>query len=82
MEQTFITKEEKSRFDNIRKSEEQIVIGLGQIEYQIQSLELEKENIITQLSQLREDQTSLGKELTEKYGDGNVNLDTGEFTKA
>ena len=82
MEQTFITKEEKSRFDNIRKSEEQIVVGLGQIEYQIQSLELEKENIITQLSQLREDQTSLGKELTEKYGDGNVNLDTGEFTKA
>lgn len=82
MEKTFITKEEKSRFDNIRKSEEQIVISLGQIEYQIQSLELEKENIITQLSQLREDQITLGKELTEKYGDGNVNLDTGEFTKA
>lgn len=82
MEQTFITENEKLRFNNIQKSEEQIIVGLGQIEYQIQSLELEKKNIITQLSQLRKDQTSLGKELTEKYGDGNVNLDTGEFTKA
>jgi hypothetical protein len=82
MEQTFITEEEKARFDKLRQSEEQVVIGLGQIEYQIQSLELDKEYFINQLSQLREDQSSLGKELTEKYGDGNINLDTGEFVKA
>jgi hypothetical protein len=82
MEKTFITEEEKARFDKLRQSEEQVVIGLGQIEYQIQSLELDKEYFIDQLSQLREAQSSLGKELTEKYGDGNINLDTGEFVKA
>ena len=82
MEKQFITEEEKARFENLRKTEEQIIIGLGQIEYQIQSLELNKEDYITQLSQLKQDQTKIGQELTEKYGDGNVDLTTGEFTKA
>lgn len=82
MEKQFITEEEKARFESLRKTEEQIIIGLGQIEYQIQSLELNKEDYITQLSQLRQDQAKIGQELTEKYGDGNVDLTTGEFTKA
>ena len=82
MEKTFITEEEKARFEQLRQSEEQIIVGLGQIEFQIQSLELNKEDYINQLSQLKEDQMSLGKDLTEKYGDGNVDLTTGEFTKA
>jgi hypothetical protein len=81
MEKQFITEEEKSKFENLRSGEEQIVIGLGQIEYQIQSLMLEKENFINQLSLLKQTQITLGKELTEKYGDGNVDLTTGEFTK-
>lgn len=82
MEKTFITEEEKAKFEQFRQSEEQLVIGLGQLEYQIQTLELEKENLINKLSQFREDQANFGRELTDKYGDGNVNLDTGEFTKA
>jgi len=82
MEKTFITEEEKAKFEQLRQSEEQIIVGLGQIEFQIQSLELNKEDYINQLSKLREDQMSLGKDLTEKYGDGNVDLTTGEFTKA
>jgi hypothetical protein len=82
MEKQFITEEEKARFNDLRNREEQIIVGLGQLEYQIQLMELEKENIITQLSQLRQDQTKVGQELTEKYGDGNVDLNTGEFTKA
>lgn len=82
MEKTFITEEEKAKFEQLRQFEEQIIVGLGQIEFQIQSLELNKEDYINQLSKLREDQMSLGKDLTEKYGDGNVDLTTGEFTKA
>ena len=82
MEKQFITEEEKAEFQKLRQTEEQIIIGLGQVEYQIQSLELDKENFKAQLSQLKEKQITLGRELTEKYGDGNVNLETGEFTKA
>lgn len=81
MEKQFITEEEKAKLAELRQREEQIVIGLGQIEYQIQSLELDKDSLTEQLSKLRKDQVTLGQDLTEKYGDGNVNIETGEFTK-
>lgn len=81
MEKQFITEEEKTKLSELRQREEQIVIGLGQIEFQIQSLELDKDSLTEQLSKLRKDQSTLGQELTEKYGDGNVNIETGEFTK-
>lgn len=82
MEKQFITEEEKARLAEFRQREEQIIIGLGQIEYQIQTLELDKDLLTESLSQLRKDQVTLGQQMTEKYGDGNVNIDTGEFTKA
>jgi competence protein ComGC len=82
MEQQFITENEKAKLTEFRQREEQIVIGLGQIEYQIQSLELDKDSLTEQLSQLRKDQYALGQQMTETYGDGNVDLNTGEFTKA
>ena len=81
MEKQFITEEEKAKLAEFRQREEQIIIGLGQIEYQIQTLELDKDSLTESLSQLRKDQVTLGQQMTEKYGDGNVNLDTGEFTK-
>lgn len=81
MEKQFITEEEKAKLAEFRQREEQIIIGLGQIEYQIQSLELDKDSLTESLSQLRKDQVTLGQQMTEKYGDGNVNIDTGEFTK-
>jgi|TARA_R110000744_G_scaffold162282_3_gene278908 hypothetical protein len=81
MEKQFITKEEKTTLESLRQSEEQIVIGLGQLEYQIQSLLLDKENMITTLSTLRKEQNVFGGKLTEIYGDGNIDITTGEFIK-
>ena len=81
MEKQFITEEEKAKLAEFRQREEQIIIGLGQIEYQIQTLELDKDLITESLSQLRKDQATLGQQMTKKYGDGNVNIDTGEFSK-
>lgn len=82
MEKQFITEEEKAQLTEFRQREEQIIIGLGQIEYQIQSLELDKDSLTDQLSKLRNDQVTLGQQMTESYGDGNVDITTGEFTKA
>ena len=82
MEQTFITKEEKSRFDNIRKSEEQIVVGLGQIEYQIQSLKSQKNTIGESLKQFEQRKTTLAQQLQDNYGEGSINIETGEFIKS
>ena len=57
-------------------------MSLGQIEYQIQSLDLTKDNLKSEMIKLRDSQSKFGKELTEKYGDGDINIETGEFKKA
>lgn len=51
----------------------QLIYGLGQ-------LEVQKTNILTQLEEAQLKQNKLGKELQEKYGEGNINLETGEIT--
>ena len=82
MEKQFITEEEKAELLTLRKQEEQLVMSLGQIEYQIQSLDLTKDNLKSEMIKLRDSQSKFGKELTEKYGDGDINIETGEFKKA
>lgn len=82
MEKQFITEEEKAELLTLRKQEEQLVMSLGQIEYQIQSLDLTKDSLKSEMIKLRDSQSKFGKELTEKYGDGDINIETGEFKKA
>jgi len=53
----------------------QLIFTLGQIEAQ-------KASVFNQIQEVQKEQDKLGKELQEKYGDGNINLETGEFTKA
>lgn len=82
MDKVFITEEEKTQLSNFRSAEENLVVSLGQIEYQIQLLNLRKDNIKTQIVELGKEQEALGKQFTAKYGDGNIDLDTGEFIKS
>jgi len=51
----------------------QLIYGLGQ-------LEVQKTNVLTQLEEAQVEQNKLGKELSKKYGEGNINLETGEIT--
>lgn len=51
----------------------QLIFTLGQIEAQ-------KSSIFTQIQEIQSENDKIGKELQEKYGDGNINLETGEFT--
>ena len=81
MEKSVLSKEEINNLSSLQQQQDNFIIQLGQIEYQIQTLELDKDSLTESLSQLRKDQVTLGQQMTEKYGDGNVNLDTGEFTK-
>lgn len=51
----------------------QLIYGLGQ-------LEVQKTNILAQLEEAQSEQNTLGKDLQEKYGEGDINLETGEIT--
>lgn len=53
---------------------------LGNIEISINNLKIQKKNIFEGLKQLRETESVHTKQLVEKYGTGNINLQTGEIS--
>jgi hypothetical protein len=65
------------------------VFELGSIEAQIQNLlsaktaaETEKDNILGDIKKLGEREKELVTTLQEKYGNGNIDIETGEITAA
>jgi len=55
---------------------------ITQLIYNLGQLEVQKTNILSQLEEIQLKQNGLAKELQEKHGEGNINLETGELTLA
>lgn len=79
MENKVLTQEEIQSLKTIQINQSNIVQSLGTVEYRIQLLELDKQTLKTQLQKQVEEETKIAKELQEKYGDGNIDLEKGEF---
>ena len=82
MEKTVLTKEEITQLSSLQEQQNDFVIQLGQTEYQINLLERQKISIKQQIEKFEESQVRLAKQLEDKYGQGSVNLESGEFLKA
>ena len=67
---------------DIQQKEQEIVSQLGQIEYQILSLNSQKEDLKDAINDINKKGNKLGEDLQQKYGDGSINIETGEFTKS
>ena len=78
MENKVLTPEELSKLQELDNKRGQLVEQFGIIEINIQDLELQKEQLIDELSKLKAAELDLGGLLQQKYGDGNINLSTGE----
>ena len=48
--------------------------------YSLGQLEVQKASILVEINKVQDRQNELGKELNDKYGEGNINLETGELT--
>ncbi len=57
-----------------------IVVSLGKLDLQINSLENTKKNLIKDYQELETSQQKTALELQDKYGEGNIDLESGEFT--
>ena len=57
-----------------------LIGNIGEIELQIADLKSLKEQQLTIYSELKAKQTKTAKELQNKYGEGNISLEDGEFT--
>jgi hypothetical protein len=81
METIILTQEEIDALKSIQEESNNLIVSFGQLEMAFQSLQLQKESLIGKLANLKNKETETGIYLREKYGDGNINIETGEFTK-
>ena len=61
------------------KTQNDITFDLGQVDIQKAFLEGQRASILDGLADLQEKSNKTAKELQKKYGDGNIDLETGEF---
>ena len=80
MENKVLTPEELSKLQELNNKRGDLVERFGVIEINIQDLELQKEQLIEELSQIKKAELEIGALLQQKYGDSNINLSTGEVT--
>jgi conjugal transfer/entry exclusion protein len=70
-----LSENELQKLKELQTKGNELIFSLGQIEAQ-------KASIFSQLQEVQVENNKIGKELSEKYGDGNIDLETGEFTKS
>ena len=80
MEKIVLPQEEINRIKDFRNKQSDLLLNLGQVEFQIQELELQKDILIKSLEELKQEEYRLGNEIQNKYGKVQVNLDSGEIT--
>jgi len=80
MEKQTITPEELQSLKNLQTKRDKLTIDFGYVEFQIQELELQKKSLIELLNQLKQEEFQVGQEITNKYGKGSVDLNSGDFT--
>jgi len=82
MEKTVLSQEELNNLATLQKQQDNFIIQLGQIEYQISTLEKQKKIIRQNIESFEKQQIELGDQLKQKYGEGTINLESGEFVKS
>jgi hypothetical protein len=80
METKVLTQEELQSLRDLRDQQNNILAGLGSLEYRITLLESNKTILKSQIAEIEQASADLGAKLTEKYGSGNLDLETGEIT--
>jgi uncharacterized coiled-coil DUF342 family protein len=80
-ESTQLLQEEIDNLNKLQETQQAIITKFGQLEFQIQSLEVQKDQLIEALGQLKEQEKQIGQELNEKYGNGTIDLASGTFIK-
>lgn len=77
METKVLTQEEITQLKNLQNKRKELSSEFGLLEI---NYETQKQSLLYQLNQLLQEEDKIGTQLQEKYGDGIINLDKGEFT--
>jgi hypothetical protein len=77
---TKFTKEELDKLKTLQTKIDTLTVRFGSLNIAKIKLEKQESLLISELSNLQQEETKTATELTTKYGKGSLNTDTGEFT--
>jgi hypothetical protein len=79
MENTKLTVEEVEKLTRIQQDNAAVATELGNLEITKLQIEARRDEVLKYFNELRAEENSFGKELSEKYGNGTIDLEKGEF---
>jgi len=79
MEPVTLTIEEIEKIKEFQFKNQELVNYLGQIDLQKINLELSREQIKKDIATMNEEQNAFATEIQSKYGEGQVDLESGTF---
>lgn len=79
MSNTILTVEEIQQLTEVQTQAQQIALELGNLEITKLQIEKRKEEVIAFLNEFKAKEQELGKSLSDKYGNGTIDLEKGEF---
>jgi hypothetical protein len=74
--------EEIAKIKDFRQTTDQLIISFGEIEFEMQVLNMRKEEQQKKLVLLKANQDVYSKVLFEKYGNVRINFETGDIMKS
>ena len=80
MENKLLEKEELQKLKDFRTKEENIILSFGQLGYQRAQLDEQEDDLLDFKKKFDKERSDFATSLTTKYGDGTINIETGEIT--
>lgn len=81
MDTIVLNEDELKSLKSIQENKLQLIEQFGIIEFKIQELNKQKNYLISELDKFHVYENEVASKLQQKYGDGIINLERGEFTK-
>ena len=75
-----LTQEELQEIKDFQDRRQILIQQFGIIEFNIQDLESQKQQLSADLNNLKQLEAQIGSKLQDKYGEGTIDIDKGEFT--
>ena len=75
-----LTQEELQEIKNFQNKRGTLIQQFGILEFNIQDLELQKQQLSVELNNLKQLEAQIGSKLQDKYGEGTIDIEKGEFT--
>jgi hypothetical protein len=79
MENTKLTQEELQQLQEIQQQNQALALEFGNLELTKIQIENRYDELVEFHTQLKDKEKEIGKELSEKYGNGTIDLEKGEF---